>query len=570
MTRATVLARLVSTGKQLEDGIMTASDIGTIGGFDTSQVLNISNTTDSTGPTTGAIVVDGGIGIAKKLYVHQGFDIGSATGGTGSSIITLRSSLTYPSGLTALETKNLNSDTILGLTLTNSTHSGKIYQIANELVIRDNTNETLRLGSATGLKIPFSIASTSTTTGSLIVSGGTGIAGNTYIGGILNATNTTASTSSTTGGLVISGGLGIAGSINSAGNITAVSLENTPIGSTTANTGRFTSVNIINATGSTSKTSGALIVGGGVGINENLYVGGILNVEGAVTITGNLTVSGTTTTVNTTTLNIADNIITLNSDVTTGSPTQDAGIEVLRGTSATVGIKWNETSDAWEMSDATGAYSKIATNAFSKISVSGQSDVDADTNADTLTLVGSGITITTNATTDTITFTSTGITSVSGTTNQVTASTTSGAVTLSLPQSINTAASVQFGSLGVGTAASGTAGELRCTGDITAYYSASDIRVKENVNNVSGVLDKINNLNLYSFNYINNPNKKMLGLMAQELINQFPELVYETKPFDDSVKLDKIYAVNYSLVSAVLVQAIKELNKKLDNLIGNI
>ena len=45
-------------------------------------------------------------------------------------------------------------------------------------------------------------------------------------------------------------------------------------------------------------------------------------------------------------------------------------------------------------------------HAFSKIKVSGQTDVDADTHTDELTLVGSGVTITTSG--DSITFTSSG------------------------------------------------------------------------------------------------------------------------------------------------------------------
>lgn len=47
--------------------------------------------------------------------------------------------------------------------------------------------------------------------------------------------------------------------------------------------------------------------------------------------------------------------------------------------------------------------------AFKTISVSGQSDVVADSTSDTLTLAGSGITITTDASTDTITFTASGL-----------------------------------------------------------------------------------------------------------------------------------------------------------------
>jgi len=61
----------------------------------------------------------------------------------------------------------------------------------------------------------------------------------------------------------------------------------------------------------------------------------------------NLTVSGTTTTINSNTVNIGDNILVLNSDETS-APTQNAGIEIERGTSANVSFRWNETSDKWQ------------------------------------------------------------------------------------------------------------------------------------------------------------------------------------------------------------------------------
>ena len=85
-------------------------------------------------------------------------------------------------------------------------------------------------------------------------------------------------------------------------------------------------------------------------------------VAGNLTVTGNLTVSGTTTTVNSTTLSVADNVITLNSDVTTGSPTENAGIEVLRGASATVALRWNETNGWWEFTNDGTTYQRIVTN----------------------------------------------------------------------------------------------------------------------------------------------------------------------------------------------------------------
>jgi hypothetical protein len=113
----------------------------------------------------------------------------------------------------------------------------------------------------------------------------------------------------------------------------------------------------------TSKTADTdlTITGAGTGkvyINDNC------------TITGNLTVSGTTTTINTTTLSVADNLIDLNSDVTTGTPTEDAGIRVLRGDSAAVQIKWSEGVDAWQLTNDGSSYANIVTTSGGGGSVS--------------------------------------------------------------------------------------------------------------------------------------------------------------------------------------------------------
>jgi hypothetical protein len=79
-------------------------------------------------------------------------------------------------------------------------------------------------------------------------------------------------------------------------------------------------------------------------------------ISGNLIVSGNLTVSGTTTTVNTETINLADNIITLNSNET-GTPSENAGIEVERGTSDNVVFRWNEGSDIWQLTkDGTNYY----------------------------------------------------------------------------------------------------------------------------------------------------------------------------------------------------------------------
>jgi trimeric autotransporter adhesin len=95
-----------------------------------------------------------------------------------------------------------------------------------------------------------------------------------------------------------------------------------------------------------------------VGLPDDVIIGNDLTVSNDLTVTGDLTVSGTTTTVNTETINLADNIITLNSNET-GTPSQNAGLEVERGTSDNVEFRWNETSDVWEATTDGSTYNTV-------------------------------------------------------------------------------------------------------------------------------------------------------------------------------------------------------------------
>jgi hypothetical protein len=86
-----------------------------------------------------------------------------------------------------------------------------------------------------------------------------------------------------------------------------------------------------------------------------------LTVDGAgVTVAGNFTVSGTQTVVNSNTINLADNIVTLNSDAT-GAPSQNAGLEVKRGDEASTQLRWNEGSDTWTFTNDGAVYYPMAT-----------------------------------------------------------------------------------------------------------------------------------------------------------------------------------------------------------------
>lgn len=85
-----------------------------------------------------------------------------------------------------------------------------------------------------------------------------------------------------------------------------------------------------------------------------------------LTVTGNLTVSGTTTYINTQTLNVGDNIVTLNADLPGATaPTENAGIDVNRGSSANVQFLWDETNDRWSTNGQSLAVSTLFSGTIS-------------------------------------------------------------------------------------------------------------------------------------------------------------------------------------------------------------
>ena len=117
--------------------------------------------------------------------------------------------------------------------------------------------------------------------------------------------------------------------------------------------------------------NGALTVANTASLG-NTTITGFANVVGNIavsdtisgkdmTLTGNLTVNGTTTYINTTTLDVGDNIITLNADITSSTPpTENAGIEVNRGNEANVQFVWDESNDRWTAGNVAFSNTDIA------------------------------------------------------------------------------------------------------------------------------------------------------------------------------------------------------------------
>jgi hypothetical protein len=129
---------------------------------------------------------------------------------------------------------------------------------------------------------------------------------------------------------------------------------------------------------------------------------------------------------------------------------------------------------------------------------------------------------------------------------------------------LTSSTSFQLGSLGIGTAASGTSGEIRATNNITAYYS--DMRLKDKLYNIPGALSKVMSLSGFYFT----PNqiaqdfgyelKQEVGVSAQEVEAVLPEAVAPAPISDEYL------TVRYEKLVPLLIEAIKELKQELDEL----
>ena len=301
---------------------------GSIGAISTSS-LNISNTTSSTGTSTGALVIKGGAGIGGNLYVGgsiyiNGQQVGAqsntatniAGGTTGSIPIQSNTGLTgfipiggtgsvlYSNGTTATwqtvsGLSNVNATNVYVQQTSEDRNAGGIFyptmvsaydtdiqMDAVSTVTWDDTNNIL---SSPKILVTATNASVSTITGALTVAGGIGIGKGLYVGGIVTATNMflngyQVSTSSALAIQLAGASQGTASTINfgtgttvSVGaNIATVQSADTLQLVTNRGASTTNAVTVNNSTQSTSTASGALQVIGGVGIGGNLYVGGIV------------------------------------------------------------------------------------------------------------------------------------------------------------------------------------------------------------------------------------------------------------------------------------------------------
>ena len=101
------------------------------------------------------------------------------------------------------------------------------------------------------------------------------------------------------------------------------------------------------------------------------------------------------------------------------------------------------------------------------------------------------------------------------------------------------------------------------TGELTAtdFNSTSDARLKENVETIQNALEKVLALRGVEFNFTDERvHERKIGLIAQEVEEVIPQVVTEDK------SEEKIKSVSYANIVALLIEAMKEQQKEIEQL----
>jgi len=375
-----------NTGAESTTGTFTGAGYGT---FKTGAIILTSSTAAiSTG--SGALQVQGGVGVGGSLYASALYD-------NNARVLT-----TSTIGSFGVTTLTAGTDTAV------STSTGNVV-IWNTSTLQTITNR----GSTTtnAININNSTASTATNTGALIVGGGVGIGGAAYVGGILNVVNSASIATSGVGDdlfigqansrLIINAGLpnNSIRAENSTGTVGIYGGGQTTTGLTVSAVGIVT----INATtASTTSTNGALVVLGGVGIGGDVYAKSIYDNGNRVvsSVTANagvgISISGATTagpnasfTVNNTGVTTATGSTYIGVSTSSGNVViTNLGVTNLTGTAGQISVSTSTGSVTLSLA---GSIS-VSTGTFTNLAVTGtDASFSASTGALQVTNGGVGI-----------------------------------------------------------------------------------------------------------------------------------------------------------------------------------
>ncbi len=301
-----VTAGIISAAKGIQNTPI-GNAVANTGAFTTltaNGAVTFTSNVQSTGYTTGAVVLSGGMGVAGNIelpgtsQIHVGGELGGVFPGAQLLLVSNVNSYSQAVKQNQSEDGSASSDWVA---------------VANN---GDDTSFYIDMGINSNNYSDSAYTATGPNDGYLYVNGGNLVVGTQTQGKniIFNVGNTVAanivatlsydnltlvqntiSTTVGTGALVLSGtnaGLGVAGNINAGGNITGGNI--TTAGKANIATLTVTTASNVTATTiSTSSTTGAMTIAGGLGVAGNIY-GGALYDNGTAVLTINSTVDGGT------------------------------------------------------------------------------------------------------------------------------------------------------------------------------------------------------------------------------------------------------------------------------------
>ena len=267
----------------------------------TNSGLRVNTTTTSTSTTSGALIVGGGAGIGGTVYAGsiQNTPIGTTTASTGyfttfnATNVSTGNAVISGGYISALSNAYVTTGVITNFSTANARINGGNVNIAT--------------GTDTSFVTADNVEGFSAKFGNLLVEIGASFPNIFVTGGtIANVSNFS----------------------TSFGNIYSGYADSFVIGANTAAPASFTTANtsgvfkVTDTTESTSSTTGAAIVSGGLGVAKNIYAGG------NVVIDGNLTVRGTTTNIDSVDLVVQDSTIRLHTFANSAPLASDDGRDI--------------------------------------------------------------------------------------------------------------------------------------------------------------------------------------------------------------------------------------------------
>lgn len=403
-------------------------------------------------------------------------------------------------------------------------------------------------------------------------------------GGLGNTTGDGSALTGLNASSVTSGTLGVARGGTGAGDPAGARVNLLP--SYAGNAGKILALNA----GGTDVT---WVSAGGVGtvtsVNASTSLSGLSFSGGPITSAGTLALSGTLGVASggTGQTTLTSNAVLIGNGtlgVTSVSPgasgqvlTSNGSAWVSAAPSAT-GVTSLTSGSGISLSGSTGAVTVTNSGVTSLVAGSGIT-LSASTGSITISATSTGGVTSFNSRTGTVSLLSSDVTSALGYTPPSTSgsgasgtwsiSISGNAASASVASSLTTGNNYQMGSLGVGTAGSGTSGEIRATNNVTAYYS-SDARLKENVKPIEGALDKVSAIGGKTFDWTDEyieahggadgyfVRKSDFGVIAQDVEAVFPVAV--------RTREDGTLAVDYEKMCALAFQAIAELRAEVEAL----